>query len=232
MKRMIRTGAGRLLRVRPVRVYPVLQSYVIQSPFPSYADMAPPRTGDESNASSKPASANTEEPPPQSQPQPIPNGQAYRVTSPSEVSLVTPQLSQTVSQILEQFARANGFNAKRPLEVAFGRGTLGLHRFQRAVDIYAVGDKGIGEWAQTWNAAMRQANNAPNPQERAGIVTGEKARNLGYKLYIALQRSGGWAQPQGYPVQLFGPWTRSEGPHKAISDRLLQAHRDHIHVAK
>jgi hypothetical protein len=31
---------------------------------------------------------------------------------------------------------------------------------------------------------------------------------------------------------LFGPWPCSEGPPKAISDRLLQAHRDHIHVAK
>jgi len=32
------------------------------------------------------------------------------------------------------------------------------------------------------------------------------------------------------PVQLFGPWTRSEDPHRTISDRLLRAHRDHIHV--
>jgi hypothetical protein len=79
---------------------------------------------------------------------------------------------------------------------------------------------------------MRQAASPPNPQECARGVTAEKARNLGYKLYIALQMHGGWVQPQGYPVQLFGPWTRSEGPHKAISDRLLHAHRDHIHVAK
>ena len=85
-------------------------------------------------------------------------------------------------------------------------------------------------WAQDWNEAMRKAN--ANQQERARLVEEEKQRNLGYKLYKALQAQGGWAQPQGYPVQLFGPWTRGEGPHKAISDRLLQAHRDHIHVAR
>jgi hypothetical protein len=46
------------------------------------------------------------------------------------------------------------------------------------------------------------------------LVEEEKQRNLGYKLYKALQVHGGWAQPQGYPVQLFGPWTRGEArPH-------------------
>jgi hypothetical protein len=164
--------------------------------------------------------------------QPIPSGQAYRVTSSPEHSLVTPPLAQALSQIFEQFAQVNGFSAERPLDVAFGQGTLGLHRFRRAADIYAIGSKGLGQWAQEWNAAMRQTTGAPNPQERARLVAAEKARNLGYKLYITLQTHGGWAQPPGYPVQLFGPWTRSEGPHKAISDRLLQAHRDHIHVAK
>jgi len=64
------------------------------------------------------------------------------------------------------------------------------------------------------------------------LVEEEKKRNLGYKLYKALQTQGGWAQPPGFPVQLFGPWTRGEGPHKQISDRLLHAHRDHIHIAK
>ena len=79
---------------------------------------------------------------------------------------------------------------------------------------------------------MRKAAAANEPQERARIIDEEKKRNLGHKLYKALQARGGWAQPQGYPVQLFGPWTRGEGPHKAISDQLLRAHRDHIHVAK
>src|SRR5262249_16095863 len=99
-------------------------------------------------------------------------------------------------------------------------------------DIYAVGGKGISEWTREWNAAMRQASSTSNPEERAQLVMTEKIRNLGYKLYIVLKTHSGLAQPQGYPVHLFGPWTRSEGPHKAISDRLLQAHRDHIYVAK
>jgi hypothetical protein len=126
--------------------------------------------------------------------------------------------------VLEQFAQANGFSAEQPLSIAFGRGTLGLHRFGRAADIYAVGDKGVGQWAHDWKSPMRP--------ERARLVAEEQGRNLGYKLYKALQAHGGWAQPPGYPVQLFGPWTRDEGPHKAISEQLLQAHCDHIHIAK
>jgi hypothetical protein len=184
------------------------------------------------HADSQPAAQPSAETPPPAQSQPVPNGQTYRVTSPPEASHVTPQLAQALSRILEQFAQANGFTIEKPLTVAFGRGTLGLHRFKRAADIYAIGGKGLGQWAQEWNAAMHQAANTSDPQKRAQQVTEEKARNLGYKLYKALQAQGGWAQPQGYPVQLFGPWTRSEGPHKAISDKLLQAHRDHIHVAR
>jgi hypothetical protein len=164
--------------------------------------------------------------------QPIPSGQAYRVTSPPEHSLVTPPLASALHQVFEQFAQANGFNAEQPLRVSFGRGTLGLHRSGRAADIYAVSEKGLSQWAHEWNSAMRQAASAPTPQERTRLVAAEQARNLGYKLYKALQAHGGWAQPPGYPVQLFGPWTRGEGPHKAISDQLLSLHRDHIHVAK
>jgi hypothetical protein len=164
--------------------------------------------------------------------QPIPSGQAYRVTSPPEHSLVTPPLASALHQVFERFAQANGFSAEQPLSVSFGRGTLGLHRSGRAADIYAVSEKGFSQWAHEWNSAMRRATTAPTPQERARLVAEEQARNLGYKLYKALQAHGGWAQPPGYPVQLFGPWTRGEGPHKAISDQLLSLHRDHIHVAK
>ena len=53
-----------------------------------------------------------------------------------------------------------------------------------------------------------------------------------WRLYSTMAAEGRWAQPYGYPIQLFGPWTRTEGPWKYISDRLLFAHRDHIHVAK
>jgi hypothetical protein len=161
----------------------------------------------------------------------MPSGQTYRLTSPPEHSLVIPPLAGALRQVLEPFAQTNGFSAEQPLSIAFGRGTLGLHRFGRAADLYAVGDKSVGQWAHDWNSAMRQAATAPTPPERARLAAEEQGRNLGYKLYKALQAHGGWAQPPGYPVQLFGPWTRGEGPHKAISDQLLQAHRDHIHIA-
>jgi hypothetical protein len=168
----------------------------------------------------------------QSNLQPIPNGQFYRVVSPAQESLVMPPLASELSKVLEQFAQSNGFSAEQPLDIAFKRGALGLHRFGRAADIYAAGAKGIGQWAHEWNEAMRKAKAAPNPEERLRLVEEEKRRNVGYKLYKALQAHGGWAQPKGYPAQLFGPWTRGEGPHKTISDRLLHAHRDHIHVAR
>ena len=66
--------------------------------------------------------------------------------------------------------------------------------------------------------------------------TGNSAANLFksnvWRLYKALQLHGRWAQPYGHPIQLWGPWTRMEGPWRFISDFLLRAHRDHIHVAK
>jgi hypothetical protein len=164
---------------------------------------------------------------------PIRSGRFHRVLWPSGFPIVVvPELADQLSVVLEEFAQASGSTTASPLKVVLRPGTMGLHRAGRAVDIYEVGGKGIGRWAQEWNAAMRRAAAAKEPQERGRIIEEEKARNLGYKLYKALQTRGGWAQPPGYPVQLFGPWTRGEGPHKAISDRLLRMHRDHIHVAK
>ena len=226
MNRMIRTPDGRLVRRRPVWLRR-LTPPVAQTPLQVttiYAAGA--------NSSSQPAPTAAEQPTRHPALQPIPSGQTYRVTSPPEHSLVTPPLASALHQVFEQFARENDFTAERPLSVSFGRGTLGLHRLGRAADIYAVGAKGIGQWAHDWNSAMRQAATTPTPQERARLVAAEQKRNLGYKLYKALQAHGGWAQPPDHPVQLFGPWTRGEGPHKTISDGLLQAHRDHIHVAK
>lgn len=217
MNRMVRTPDGRPARLRPVRLYR-LNHPQAGEPLPS--DQATP-----AQAANEPTARQPEQ-------QPIPSGQAYRVTSPPEQSLVTAQLAGELSKALEQFAGANGFSTEQPLSLAFGRGTLGLHRFGRAADIYTVGGKGIGQWAHEWNMAMRQAAAAPNPQERARLLAEEQGRNLGFKIYKALQAHGGWAQPPKYPVQLFGPWTRGEGPHHTISDRLLRAHRDHIHVAK
>jgi hypothetical protein len=211
---MVRTPDGRMARLRPARLlrrrHPHAQTQVT---------ILPPQ---------QPESAE----PGQSGLQPIPNGQFYRVVSPAQESLVTPPLASELGKALERFAQSNGFTAEQPLGVSFKRGTLGLHRHGRAADIYGAGGKGIGQWAREWNQAMRKAKAVTNPQERARLVEEEKQRNLGYKLYKALQDYGGWAQPKGYPVQLFGPWTRGEGPHKTISDKLLHAHRDHIHVAR
>jgi hypothetical protein len=203
-----------MARMRPVRLlrlkHPRVQTQITISQTPQPESAEPGQSGLQS----------------------IRNGQFYRVVSPAEESLVTPPLASELSKALEQFAQSNGFTAEQPLDVSFKRGTLGLHRFGRAADIYAVGGKGIGQWGHEWNQAMRKAKAAPNTQESARMVGEEKKRNLGYKLYKALQAYGGWAQPKGYPVQLFGPWTKGEGPHKKISDKLLHAHRDHIHVAR
>jgi hypothetical protein len=146
--------------------------------------------------------------------------------------VVVDDLAEQLNAVLEEFAQAAGSTAEGPLRIVLRTGTLGLHRTGRAVDIYGVGGKSIARWANEWNSAHRKAAAATDPAEKARIIEEEKGRNLGYKLYKALQARGGWAQPQGYPVQLFGPWTRLEGPHKEISDRLLRAHRDHIHVAR
>jgi hypothetical protein len=216
MNRVIRTLDGRLVPLRPVRLYRLTPPGA-QTPV----QMTPPYAT-KPNLSGQPTAA--EQPTRHPALQPIPNGQAYRVTSPPEHSMVTPALATALHQVFEQFAQTNGFSAEQPLSIAFGRGTLGLHRCGRAADIYTVGDKGVGQWAHDWKSPMRP--------ERARLVAEEQGRNLGYKLYKALQAHGGWAQPPGYPVQLFGPWTRGEGPHKAISEQLLQAHRDHIHIAK
>jgi hypothetical protein len=226
MNQVIRTQDGRLVQLRPVRLYRVTP------PSPQAPAQMTPQPAARPNPSSQPAPAAAEQTRRHPALQPIPSGQAYRVTSPPEHSLATAPLASALQQVFEKFAPENGFSAEQPLSVSLRRGTLGLHRAGRAVDIYAIGEKGLRQWATEWNSAMRQAATAPTPQERARLVAEEQARNLGYKLYKALQAHGGWAQPSSYPVQLFGPWTRGEGPHKAISDQLLSLHRDHIHVAK
>jgi len=164
---------------------------------------------------------------------PIRSGRFYRLFWPAGFPIVVvPELAEQLAVILEEFAQQSGSTPEGPLKIVMRPGTMGLHKSGRAVDIYEVGGKGIGLWAHEWNAAIQRARAMKDPQERTRIIDEEKARNLGHKLYKVLQARGGWAQPQGYPVQLFGPWTRGEGPHKAISDRLLHMHRDHIHVAK
>jgi hypothetical protein len=92
----------------------------------------------------------------------------------------------------------------------------------RAVDIYEVNGLGLDLWKRHWDCAPA----------RKDTLMSERRLNLGWLLYKSLQQFGRWSQPFGYPIQLFGPWTRTEGPWRSISDFLLNAHRDHIHVAK
>ena len=132
--------------------------------------------------------------------------------------MVTPVLAGELRRVLEAFAAGAGFDESRPVGVTFRPGIFGHHRVGRAADIYGVGGIGLDTWKARWDDAQRRGEAAD--------------RNLGWRLYITMARAGRWSQPYGYPIQLFGPWTRDEGPWKYISDRLLEAHRDHIHVSK
>jgi hypothetical protein len=163
---------------------------------------------------------------------PVTSGRAYRIDSPSGNGLVTTELASELQRVLEKFAMEAGFSESNPVAIFFKPGVVGHHKFGRAADIYAVGGVGLDRWKKRWDEAIRHSYRAPTSEERQRITNVERKNNLGWRLYKALQLYGRWAQPYGYPIQLFGPWTRSEGPWKYISDRLLYAHRDHIHVAK
>jgi hypothetical protein len=152
---------------------------------------------------------------------PVPSGDSYRVASPARSVLVTPLLAAEIERVLERFATEAGFSAQQPVAIVFKPGVVGHHRVGRAADIYAVGGRGLDAWKADWDLA-----------EQRDDTEGERRRNLGWRLYKAIQAYGRWSQPPGYPIQLFGPWTRSEGPWRRISSGLLFAHRDHIHVAK
>ena len=152
---------------------------------------------------------------------PISSGRAYRATPLPPSAFVTTVLADELARVLERFAIEAGFTAERPVEILFKPGIVGHHQVGRAADIYAVGGRGLDAWKSDWDTALTH-----------GTVTSERQRNLGWRLYKAIQTYGRWSQPQGYPIQIFGPWTRSEGPWRPISDALLFAHRDHIHIAK
>ncbi|HTP98173.1 MAG TPA: hypothetical protein VMN56_02525 [Casimicrobiaceae bacterium] len=160
------------------------------------------------------------------------SGRSYRVTSPPAAAQVTPELASELEHVLEKFALEAQFDERAPVSVEFRPGIFGHHRVGRAADIYGVGGVGIGEWKARWDRARERMRATADPRERAAIDAHERRRNLGWRLYKAQQIHGRWAQPYGYPIQLFGPWTRGEGPWKYISDRMLRAHADHIHVAK
>lgn len=163
---------------------------------------------------------------------PVRSGVAYRVSSPPAHALVTPELANELQHVLERFAIEAGANAGAPITLAFKPGIFGHHQVGRAADIYEVNGRGLDAWKRDWDAARPRAASTTNPAAPRSLLEAEPPRNLGWRLYKALQRYGRWAQPYGYPIQLFGPWTREEGPWRYISDFLLHAHRDHIHVAK
>jgi hypothetical protein len=140
-------------------------------------------------------------------------------------------LAAELVRVLERFAQESGYNPAHPVAIEFRPGVVGHHRVGRAADIYGVAGLGMDAWKQRWDAAKAGAARLPQPLA-AQRLERERGYNLGWRLYMALQRHGRWAQPYGYPIQLFGPWTREEGPWKYISDFLLRAHRDHIHAAK
>ncbi len=163
---------------------------------------------------------------------PISSGRAYRIVSPPESALVTRELAAELARVLERFAMEAGFNDGNAARLFFKPGVVGHHRVGRAADIYGVQGAGLDSWKRRWDGVLATAARSSDPGRRHLRVEQERRDNLGWRLYKTLQRDGKWSQPTGYPVQLFGPWTRTEGPWTPISDRLLHAHRDHIHVAK
>jgi hypothetical protein len=162
----------------------------------------------------------------------VSSGRSFRIVSPPRNAVVTPQLAAELEHVFEKFAIEAGFDARRPVSISFRRGIFGHHQVGRAADIYGVGGIGIDEWKRRWERARQALRTVADRSERAAIIAAERRKNLGWRLYKAQQLHGRWAQPYGYPIQLFGPWTREEGPWKYISDRMLRAHLDHIHVAK
>src|SRR5260370_28473570 len=160
---------------------------------------------------------------------PVPSGLAYRVNSGPGNAPVTKELAAELARVLECFARDSGFTHEMPANIEFGQGTVGHHQVGRAADIYAVEGIGLDKWKARWDTRLAVARIS---NRRHALARREGVSNLGWRLYKALQVYGRWAQPYGYPIQLFGPWTREEGPWRYISDRLLAAHSDHIHVAR
>lgn len=184
------------------------------------------------------------------------SGRSYRITSPPARGLVTPDVAESLETVFERFAGEQGFSPERPLEIRFSRGFEAGSRGHgegRAVDIAAVSGKSLLAWKLEWDRATTTAEALSEPQERAEAIAAEQKRNLGYGLYKALQGHGGWRvdsrgwRPYRNVMQLFGPWTATEGPWKAMQIKdpnpyqrqrladqgwVFRAHRDHIHVAR
>ena len=187
---------------------------------------------------------------------PIRGGMSYQVVTPASRAVVTPELADAIETVLERFAHQAGFTRAQPLQVAFVRGYQADspgHREGRAVDIAAVAGQSFSAWKRQWDEALSAARRLSSVEERTAAVTSERIRNLGYRLYKALQDHGGWRvdehgwRPYRGVVQLFGPWTAVEGPWTAmhngnpddsqrqrLADQawVFAAHQDHIHVAR
>ena len=159
------------------------------------------------------------------------SGTSYRTNAPPLNAPVRPELARELERVLECFARGAGFSPQERVLVTFGPGVVGHHQNGRAADIYEVAGVGLHRWFDQWLRHLGEASCA-DPITRQNLIRRACRQNLGWRLYKTLQTLGRWARPPGYPVQLFGPWTRLEGPLRAISDRLLRAHFDHIHIAK
>jgi len=162
----------------------------------------------------------------------IRSGKSFRVDSPSGNALVTMELARELEQVLDRFGRGLKTGCGSKIGVFFKPGIFGHHKVGRAADIYAVGGVGLDVWKKCWDEALNRVSRVNEASRRQAILNSERQNNLGWRLYKTLQTCGRWSQPYGFPIQLFGPWTRDEGPWKHISDFLLNAHRDHIHVAK
>jgi hypothetical protein len=162
----------------------------------------------------------------------IRSGINFRIDSPPGNAVVTSELAHELEMVLERFGRSAGKRGGTRIGVFFKPGIFGHHKVGRAADIYAVGGVGFDVWKKRWDNSLDKVSCACDVNARRAILDQEHRRNLGWRLYKTLQSCGRWSQPYGYPIQLFGPWTREEGPWKYISDFLLNAHRDHIHVAK
>jgi len=184
------------------------------------------------------------------------SGQAYRISSPPARGLVRPVLAEALETVFERFAQQHGFTSESPLEIHLARGFKAGswgHGEGRAADIASVGGKSLLDWKKEWDEAMARTQELTDADPRAEAVAAEQKRNLGFGLYKALQEHGGWrVNPEGWRryrgvAQLFGPWTATEGPWKAMEFKdptpyqrqrladqqwVFQAHKDHIHVAK
>jgi hypothetical protein len=187
---------------------------------------------------------------------PIGGGAGYRIVTPASRAAVVPELAAAIESVLERFAQQAGFTRAQPLRVAFVRGYQADspgHREGRAVDIAAVAGQSFSAWKRQWDEAMSAAHRLSSAEDRTAAITRERIRNLGYRLYKALQDHGGWRvdergwRPYRGIVQLFGPWTAVEGPWTAMNNGnpadaqrqrladqawVFRAHQDHIHVAR